>query len=207
MRRNLVAVLGLVLVVAGCGDDDALTTTTTHPAETTTTTLPTETSTTLEEPSGTTPGRFIVDPVELFPDPLPGSGGAHGSGCTVEGEALPGGIWFGFALEVAGGAVIFELACLFVGDAAAVAATEDGEEVFDFYIRKVGRTFSVAIDHDVVVYAVKAGAYGISTVQIDSVEWPLSGEEGVLDCPGEFCAVWLYVNDGVVTGIVEEYFP
>ena len=38
-------------------------------------------------------------------------------------------------------------------------------------------------------------------------EWPPDWERAYAECPGEFCGVWLYVNDGVVTEIVEQYVP
>ena len=30
---------------------------------------------------------------------------------------------------------------------------------------------------------------------------------GYIPCPGEFCSVWLYVNNGNVTEVLEQYLP
>ena len=68
----------------------AAATTTAPPADTTTTAPATTTTAEAAESS------FTIDPAKLFPDPQPGSGEAHGSGCAVDGDTLPDGIWFGF---------------------------------------------------------------------------------------------------------------
>ena len=45
---------------------------------------------------------------------------------------------------------------------------------------------------------------GHSSISFD--EWP---QEGItyVECPGDFCGVWLYLNDGLITEIVEQYTP
>ena len=48
------------------------------------------------------------------------------------------------------------------------------------------------------------GSGGIEMIPV--VGWPPT-PGAFLECPGEFCAVWLYVNGGVATGIVEQYLP
>ncbi|RMH86193.1 MAG: hypothetical protein D6683_00900, partial [Actinomyces sp.] len=63
---------------------------------------------------------------------------AEGSGCTPGTDTLPDGEWFGYVTDTAPDAVTFDLACWFTGDAAALAAAEDGEESpppNDYYIR------------------------------------------------------------------------
>ena len=118
---------------------------------------------------------------------------------------LGDGIWFGFAQAVAGGVITLDLACFFTGAAAAAAATADGAEVFDFYIRNQNpNTYSVAMAAGADVYGVSSGPDGITMVPV--VGWPPT-PGAFMPCPGEFCAVWLYVNGGVATGIVEQYLP
>jgi hypothetical protein len=37
-------------------------------------------------------------------------------------------------------------------------------------------------------------------------DWP-ADPAGYTPCPGDFCGVWLYVNGGNVTEILEQYVP
>lgn len=212
MRRHALLLLTLALIIAACGDDDDTATTATTVVTTTTTaattTAPTTTSatTTTAAPTTTTtaPLVFVIDTEDFFPDPLPGSADAHGSGC-VSGPTLGDGIWFGFAHAVADGTITFDLACFFTGPAAVAAATADGAEAFDFYIRNANpSTRAVPMAADAQVYGVTDTAGGIEMVAV--VGWPPT-PGGYLECPAEFCAVWLYVNGGIATGIVEQYLP
>lgn len=210
MRRHATLLLTLALLVAACGDDDTATTTSTTVTTTTTnatTTAPTSTvATTTTAPTTTTAAAlaFVVDPVDFFPDPLPGSADANGSGC-VSDTTLGDGIWFGFAHAVAAGVITFDLACFFTGAAAVAAATADGAEAFDFYIRNDNPTTrSVPVAADPEVFGVSNGSGGIEMIPV--VGWPPT-PGAFLECPGEFCAVWLYVNGGVATEIVEQYLP
>jgi hypothetical protein len=149
-----------------------------------------------------------VDTTHFFPDPFPGSNDAHGSGCVTPGfDALPDGVWFGFAEGVGGGMITFDLACFFTGAAAEAAAAEDGAESFDFYIRnKVSTTFQVPIAADARVWYINmvSGDVG-SPTEIPLAAWP--NPDSFQDCPGQYCSVWLYVNGGQATGIVEQYLP
>ena len=230
MRRWALVILLLAVLTAACGDDNTFLTTTapstTQAPETTppttvppmdTTTLPPpppdSTSSTTSTTSATTttaPGPFYaVDPAHFFPDAFPGSNGAHGSGCVTPGfDALPDGVWFGFAEGVGGGMITFDLACFFTGPAAEDAAAEDGEVLDgDFYIRNhVATTFPVPIAADARVWYVDAlsGDVG-SPTEIPLAAWP--NPASFQECPGQFCSVWLYVNGGRATGIVEQYLP
>lgn len=212
MRRHTLLLLTLALILTACGDDDTATTATTATTTTTTaasttaptTTVATTTSTTAPTTTTTAPPVFVVDTADFFPDPLPGSAEANGSGC-VSSPTLGDGIWFGFAHAVADGTITFDLACFFTGPAAVAAATADGAEAFDFYIRNANpSTREVPMAADAKVYGVTDGAGGIEMVPV--VGWP-PNPGGYVECPGEFCAVWLYVNGGVATGIVEQYLP
>ena len=219
--RRLTLALALILIVGACGDDDAATTTTATTSEaTTTTTLPPTTTseaapttttlppvTTTLEPTTIAPVPFYsVAGYGIFPDPLLTPADGHGSGCAPPGDVLPAGIWFGFARAVSSGDLTFDLACFFTGDAAVAAATADGEEAFDFYIRNQNpKLFTVPLDPAGTAYWLDATAADITPLPIVMTDWPVNG--GYTPCPGEYCSVWLFVNDGEVTELVEQYLP
>ncbi|MCB2223531.1 MAG: hypothetical protein KQH83_05075 [Actinobacteria bacterium] len=233
MRRTALLLTALALVAAACGDDvlDGGATTaapattqappTTHggstlpptteappppsstlPPTTATTAAPATTTTAAPPPSHT----YEIDDSDFFPIPEPGSNGAHGSGCVVPGGSmtLTDGIWFGFATTHAGGEIGFDLACFFTGQAAIDAATEDGEEAFDFYIRNNNPTIrQVPLASDARVFYVDGAT--INMLETTPAAWPTASS--YLPCTGQYCSVWLYVNDGVATGMVEQYLP
>ncbi|MGZ8786406.1 MAG: hypothetical protein ACXW1Y_12695 [Acidimicrobiia bacterium] len=231
-----VAVLVLVAVsLVGCSDDgsgaavtsappattSATTTTTTVPPDTptttsSTTTEPTTTSTTttpttIEPPPTTTETslfEFSVASRGFFPDPLPGSDQAHGSGCVVGGSELPDGMWFGFVEGITADAVTFDLACFWTGEAAVAAATADGEEeIFDFYIRNNNtQTRTVARSPAGTAYWLD-GAGDLTPQAIPMNDWPVTSDTAYQDCPSRHCAGWLYINDGQVTELIEQYLP
>jgi hypothetical protein len=218
MRRSFPAVVVLLVLAAACGDDaaDTTSTTSTVPPPTTTvapTTVPTTTppppitTTTVEGTTTTAAGvLYSVALNGLFPDPLPGSDQAHGSGCAPPGDGLPDGVWFGFAEGADDGAVTFDLACFWTGAAAQAEAAADGEEAFDFYIRNINpKTFAVPLDLGGTAYWIDASGSDTTPKPIAMTAWPVGG--GYTPCPGEFCAVWLFVNEGVATELVEQYLP
>jgi hypothetical protein len=148
---------------------------------------------------------YRIDPLHMFPDVFGADGDPHGSGCVVGGDVLPAGVWFGFAEAVGGGSIGFDLACFFTGDAAAAAATADGEEVMDFYIRNQNpRVYTVPIAATAEVWYVDM-ITGPDPAPIPLASWPTA--DSSVPCPGDHCAVWLYVNGGTATGIVEQYLP
>ena len=182
-------------------------TTTTLPPTTTTeaATTTTTTTTTTTVPTG---GPYLVDEGDFFPDPYPGSLQAHGSGCVTGGALLlPDGVWFGFAEALASGTITFDLACCYTGAAAMTKATDDGEEAFDFYIRNMNpKTYPVPIAGSARVWYIDMTSPNVSVpLEIPLAAWPHPGS--YVPCPGQYCAVWLYVNGGEATGIVEQYLP
>jgi hypothetical protein len=226
VHRLALTILALVLLAAACGSGEGFGGTTTLPTtaagETTApttppttappepTTLPPETTSTTVLPVTTTSAGtyYAVDPSDFFPDPFPGSsGGAHGSGCVVaDYVTLTDGVWFGFVEAVGGGAVDFDLACFFTGEAAVIAAAEDEEEAFDFYIRNlVTVTYEVPIAADARAWSIPMMAVEPIPVEIPLASWP--SPDSFQECPSDHCAVWLYVNGLQVTGIVEQYLP
>ena len=216
MKRILILTVLVALLAAACGDDSAAsttaTTTTTTAATTTmapvTTTTDAATTTAIVTTTTaavtTTTIVYAVDSSSFFPDVLGSAGDPNGSGCVVNADILPNGVWFGYATSVSGATITFDLACFFTGDAAVAAATADAAEAFDFYIRNQNpKTYSVPIDGGADVFIVDPVT--IEETQISAASWP-SGASFV-PCPGEFCAVWLYVNGGQATGLVEQYLP
>ena len=144
-------------------------------------------------------------------EPLPGSAGATGSGCAPGGDELADGVWFGKIETVSVAEIGFDLACWYSGDAANVAATEGGlSEVpvpNDFYIRnEVATLRTVAVAPDAVIhwFPTTTGELALEVQPWD--EW-IAAPSGYLECPGAGCNVWLYVNEGSVTEVQQQYTP
>jgi hypothetical protein len=231
MRRLAFVLLTLAVLAAGCGGGGVFVTTSAGPAssvesgssssEATTSTPTTEAATTEATTTTTTLATtttaapvYLVDTSHFFPDVFPGvTNGAHGSGCVTPGfDHLPDGVWFGFAEGVGGGVITFDLACFFTGTAACTAQIEDGgasspDDCFGFWIRNnVATTFAVPIASTARVWYIGlSGGSPTAPTEIPPTSWPVAGS--YQNCPGEYCAVWLYVNGGQATGIVEQYLP
>lgn len=174
-------------------------------SEATTTTAARDTTTTS---AATTAGFHPVPPIPLVPpEAIPGSAGASGSGCAPGSDDLPDGIWFVFMLEKLPNAVRGDLACFWFGDIAYEVGEAAGDEVADdFYIsNESNRIRTVPIASGAAVWVI-AGDTTEGHSAIPFGDWP-SDESTYVQCPGDFCTVWLYVNDGVVTDIVEQYIP
>ena len=221
-----------VVLVAGCTSADDATTTiaptttaaspvTTTAASTTSTTMPattttavttttaatTTTTTAATTTSATALGPFVVGTPGLFPPvALSGSDGAAGSGCAPGPGGLPDGIWFGYVSARSGTDVAFDLACFYFGDIAYDEGAKDGEEVNnDYYVRNVNPALrSVIVDASMPVYEISSTDSSFATVPF--ADWPID-PTGYIACPSDWCGVWLYVNDGEVTEIVEQYVP
>lgn len=176
---------------------------TTTAASTTTTTLPPTTTTTV-------PGSpFTAGAYGFFPDPLGTGADGHGSGCVIAGTVLTDGMWFGFVDAIGGGAVTFDLACFFTGVDGWNAAADDGEVGYDldFYIRNQNPlTFSVPLDASGTAYWLDATG-DLSPLPIAMTDWPQPLPPDYQACPDPFCSVWLYVNGGVATELIEQYLP
>ena len=154
-----------------------------------------------------------MDTSNFFPPVFPDSNGGHGSGCVTTGfAALPNGVWFGFAEGVGGGEITFDLACFWTGVPACDAQIADGfaadaSECLDFYVQNnVATTFDVPVASGARVWYVDMVSGDVSSpTEIPLASWP--SPDSFQDCPGQYCAVWLYVNGGEATGIVEQYLP
>ncbi len=221
MRRLASVLLTIGVLAAGCGDGGAVLASSTTAGSTTSTAAPTTSST--SEATTTTaattttvttmPLTYQADPTRL-PEVLPGvTNGAHGSGCiTPRYEDLPDGVWFGFVQTIGGTMLTFDLACFFSGEAACIAQTADGEapnpaDCLDFWIRNdVDYPYGVVISPTARVWYVDALAPEWDhTFEIPLASWPT--DASYQSCASDTCAAWIYVNDGRVTAIVEQYLP
>ncbi len=132
---------------------------------------------------------------------------ADGSGCTpASADGLPDGRWFGFVDDAGSDDVAFDLACWFSGDAAVIAAAEDGEESpppNDYHIRNDNnrlRTLAVAPSADVSWLPIPGDPN--STEVVGYATW-LAEKSGREFDPG----VWLEIDDGRIVSIEEQYVP
>ena len=163
-------------------------------------------------PSSTTtvaPPIFAVDNATLAPPaPMTGSEGASGSGCPAGGGPPADGVWYGYVTASTDSSVTFEFACLYFGDAAWEEAAKDGTEApNDVYIRTTDRIAEVPVMEGATAYTIVSPVN--AELRVDSVpfsDWP-QDPIGYKPCPGEFCSVWLYVNNGNVTEVLEQYLP
>ncbi|MEA2001316.1 MAG: hypothetical protein U9N84_05445 [Actinomycetota bacterium] len=142
-----------------------------------------------------------LDP-ELFPVPLPGSDDAAGSGCASGTDWLPDGVWFGYVTGRADDHLDFDLACIWTGEAAVREAAEDGiENPLSFYIRNhSAKIRKPAMAGDATVYHLGISPWYTS---LSYDEWRAGACHGF---ETGSCPVWLYVNGGKVTAIVEQFF-
>ncbi len=208
--RRLAVVLVSAALLAACGGSSTATTETPPVTPTTvgaTTSLPPPT--TEPAPSHTTPdGSYTLGEPSLVPPASIGSDEASGSGCPPT-DFLPDGIWFGFAKEIRAGGLDFDPACFFFGeDVAARAAAEDGAEPppNPFYIRNPETAvLDILIAAETVVHViVPTDELTFEATPFES--WP-DGQDRYTVCPGELCTVWVALNEGTITEVMEQYVP
>lgn len=216
-RRLFLPFVIVFLVAAACGDGDSQDTTTTTVAETTTTTEPTTTTTT--EPTTTTPPLETTTTeatttttvattatTETTTTTVDTNALAEGSGCTPgTPDTLPDGRWFGFVADGGADAILFDLACWFVGDAAVLAAAEDSEESpppNDYYIRNANpdlRALPVVPDTMVTWYPSEGDPTSEDVVPFEDWLVARSGEYPL--------GVWVTTEDGRIVAIDEQWVP
>lgn len=167
-------------------------TTTTAATPTTTRTQPPTTTTTLDV--------FYSFAVHgLYPAPLPDSGGLLGSGCSPGSDTLPDGIWAGWIAARLAGQVDFDLACLH--------PTPEEPRISN----QSTRLRTVPIAENAVVYAIKNDGHIGTAVPYQT--WQIAPVnrwcEAVMIAPffPSGCPVWVYVNGGTATEIVEFWLP
>ena len=72
-------------------------------------------------------------------------------------------------------------------------------------MRNVNPTLrTVTVDASMPVYEISSTDSSFTAVPF--ADWP-EDPAGYIACPSNWCGVWLYVNDGEVTEIVEQYVP
>ncbi|MCJ7726272.1 MAG: hypothetical protein MUP76_07795, partial [Acidimicrobiia bacterium] len=78
-------------------------------------------------------------------------------------------------------------------------------EVFDFYIRNMNPTTrQVPIDGAARFWYLDMTG-DITLIEISPNQWP--HPSSFLNCPAQYCSVWLYVNGGKATALTEQYLP
>jgi len=188
----------IVVLLAACSGDggDATTITSEAPASTTTSQPGTTSTTALPTTTTTAPSTSTTEPDPLAPE---------GSGCTPGTTELPDGEWYGQVDAFDATGISFDLACWFTGEAAEVAAADDGEESpppNDYYVRNENdevRLLTVAVDTPVTWQPsgdpneVVEGTFADWTEYLEGVEFRLG--------------IWVTVTGGQVTEIVEQWVP
>lgn len=140
--------------------------------------------------------RYVVGEPTYFPESQPGAGDFYGSGCSPGSDSLPDGIWFGHIESASSTAIRFDLICF-----APLAPGDDGVGTLTNSNPRL-RTVPVASTAN--VHAIAPDGH-IGDLQPYSSWYLDPGQEGF--CPPEGCwSVWLYINGGEVTEIVQIWF-
>lgn len=147
--------------------------------------------------------------------PLAACGDDDGGGdrevpIPTDGEALPDGIYFGYLHALVAGheeiVGTFDPAELLTGAEAAAAAEAAGEEPFDYFIRNDDDTerAPITIDPEATVLDVR---YGTDVCCDPQETTPARFAADREDADEEVTAMEITVAGGVVTRMVEIYFP
>jgi hypothetical protein len=124
----------------------------------------------------------------------PEDGELFGSGCTPGAGELPDGVWFGWIETYSDAKVAFDLACLYASDAQVRMGNDSSKLRY------------LEVTDDTTVWALGDQGLGWNQTPYGAWEGPSSG------CPtgdppyGDGCFWWLYVNDGIVTEMLEGAF-
>lgn len=208
--RRSGALLGLIAVIvlatAACSSDDGTadtTTSTTAPA--TTTTAPV---TTTIAPVTTTAAPVTTTTVAVTTTTVDTNTLADGSGCTPGDGELPDGLWYGVVATATDAELGFDLACWFSGNAAVLASAADGEESpppNDYYVRNVSdHVRPIAVAGDAEVTWLPSVGDPTTEATVAYAEWLVGRDQrGVELQPG----IWLTIEGGEATSIVEQYVP
>jgi hypothetical protein len=202
MRKVLqVRLIALAVVTACSGSSGGVAGTTTLAPTTTDPTLPT---TTHQTTIATTPTTTVITS-GASPTTTTPPDGPSGSGCTPgDAVVLPEGEWYGVVASASESGIEFDLACWFTGEAAVIAAAEDGAEPppNDYYVRNENpqlRSLSVFAETEVTWYPTGDPASEVTATFVDWVE-------GV-NSRGLLFGVWLEVIDGEVFRLREQWVP
>ncbi len=129
---------------------------------------------------------------------------ADGSGCAPGSDQLADGRWFGYASDLAADEFDFDLACWFSGEAAVVAAAQDGRESpppNDYYVRNTSANVRVLrVGDDTPVSWYPSSGDPTTGTDTDYGSWRVGRSE-----PGP--GVWVTVSGGRVSAIAEQWTP
>jgi hypothetical protein len=138
---------------------------------------------------------FRVGQPTYYPESLTGSGEYFGSGCSPGSAVLPDGVWFGFIEAASATSVGFDLMCF--------APTPDGEDGVGRVTNSSSTLRSVPVAGSAEVFAIAPDGHWMLLPYANWYRNP--GREAF--CPPEGCQlVWLYVNEGHVTEVVQIWF-
>lgn len=139
--------------------------------------------------------RYVVGEPTYFPESQPGAGEHYGSGCAPGTDTLPDGVWFGRIESAAATRIEFDLMCF--------GPLEPDQDGVGNITNDSSRLRTVSISSSADVHAIAPDGFWELE---DYSSWYLDpGEEGF--CEPEGCwTVWLYVNGGEVTEIVQIWF-
>ncbi len=161
-------------------------------------------------PDAAAPATFTAGDPPLTPEAVAGSGGALGSGCAPNADALPDGAWFGYATQWDAAGIDFDLACFYVGDAAVAQATAHNDESpppNDYYlVNEASASRRLDVAANVVAYRLPA-AGGADLERTTYAAFIANTSASPTICPGQSCAIWVFVNDGRVTEVMSQFFP
>lgn len=121
-----------------------------------------------------------------YPFPMSSDRSLYGSGCSPGTTILPDGAWFGFVVDATTTEVQFDLACLVIPDEGHPAVRNDNPSLR-----------SIEVADGTVVHHLRMGEEAAGIRSFD--EWRIHG----CTTGGDACPMWLFVNDGVVTAMVE----
>ena len=157
---------------------------------------------------------YFYDPQSLwFENSYEGSQGGKGSGCTPQSNELTDGVWFGLIQVKNTDSIIFDLACFYVDELAQEKALEEGygELMNGFYISNQSpNAFDLEVDQQALVHELRLHNenYSQPTEMINYAEWPSDNGKYLCWAMAEApCYVWVAINNGRVTEILEQYLP
>jgi hypothetical protein len=198
VHKTLTTLTALLLLAACSGEPTAETTETTAPTISASTTTPAPTTTTTTAPTTTT---TTVATTTTTKDPT----APEGSGCAPGTDVLPDGTWYGGVRAFDEQTISFDLACLFIGEAATAAAEEDGEESpppNDYYVRNENEEVRIlAVDGETPVTWYTSGDPNDEEMG-NFAQWIefLATRESYL-------GIWVTIENGAVSEIAEWWTP
>lgn len=143
---------------------------------------------------------------------LKAADGADGSGCLADAAPLSDGAWFGFVRAWDAAGVDLDPACFYWGAPAAreaAARNQESPPPNDFFIAndsKAVRRIPVARGASAIRVTHSADG-GVEMDQKTTYQDLVANPGTLFECPGEFCAVWVYVNGGAATEVQMQYLP